>query len=101
MTHIVLCCNQGMSTSILVKKMREAAAKEDIEDVQIDAYPISEIEEKAPDAAVILLGPQVRFELGRVQKLFPNTPAEAINPQDYGLARGGNVLKHALELAGK
>ena len=46
------CCNQGMSTSMLVKKMREAAAKNGV-DVQIDAYPISEIEEKAPDAAVI------------------------------------------------
>ena len=63
--HIVLCCNQGMSTSMLVKKMREAAAKNGV-DVQIDAYPISEIEEKAPDAAVILLGPQVRFLLIRV-----------------------------------
>ena len=52
--HIVLCCNQGMSTSMLVKKMREAAVKNGV-DVQIDAYPISEIEEKAPDAAVILL----------------------------------------------
>ena len=81
--HIVLCCNQGMSTSMLVKKMREAAAKNGV-DVQIDAYPISEIEEKAPDAAVILLGPQVRFELNRVKGLFPNIPVESINPQDYG-----------------
>lgn len=97
--HIVLCCNQGMSTSMLVKKMREAA-KNDV-DVQIDAYPISEIEEKAPDAAVILLGPQVRFELNRVKGLFPNIPVESINPQDYGLVRGENVLNHAIELAGK
>ena len=73
--HIVLCCNQGMSTSMLVKKMREAAVKNGV-DVQIDAYPISEIEEKAPDAAVILLGPQVRFELNRVKGLFPNIPVE-------------------------
>ena len=98
--HIVLCCNQGMSTSMLVKKMREAAAKNSV-DVQIDAYPISEIEEKAPDAAVILLGPQVRFELNRVKGLFPNIPVESINPQDYGLVRGENVLNHAIELAGK
>lgn len=98
--HIVLCCNQGMSTSMLVKKMREAAAKNGV-DVQIDAYPISEIEEKAPDAAVILLGPQVRFELNRVKGLFPNIPVESINPQDYGLVRGENVLNHAIELAGK
>lgn len=90
--HIVLCCNQGMSTSMLVKKMREAAAKNGV-DVQIDAYPISEIEEKAPDAAVILLGPQVRFELNRVKGLFPNIPVESINPQDYGLVRGEHRRK--------
>lgn len=62
---------------------------------------LSEIEEKAPDAAVILLGPQVRFELNRVKGLFPNIPVESINPQDYGLVRGENVLNHAIELAGK
>ena len=55
---------------MLVKKMREAAVKNGV-DVQIDAYPISEIEEKAPDAAVILLGPQVRFELNRVKGPVP------------------------------
>ena len=53
------------------------------------------------DAAVILLGPQVRFELNRVKGLFPNIPVESINPQDYGLVRGENVLNHAIELAGK
>ena len=29
--HIVLCCNQGMSTSMLVKKMREAAVKNGVD----------------------------------------------------------------------
>ncbi len=33
--------------------------------------------------------------------LFPNIPVESINPQDYGLVRGENVLNHAIELAGK
>ena len=48
-----------------------------------------------------MLGPQVRFELNRVKGLFPNIPVESINPQDYGLVRGENVLNHAIELAGK
>ena len=52
-------------------------------------------------AGLILLGPQVRFELNRVKGLFPNIPVESINPQDYGLVRGENVLNHAIELAGK
>ncbi|MBT1172823.1 PTS sugar transporter subunit IIB [Bifidobacterium sp. MA2] len=97
---IVLCCNAGMSTSMLVKKMRAAAETKGIE-AEIDAYPVSEVEDKAADANVVLLGPQVRYELGRVQKLLPGKPVEAINPQDYGLVRGDKVLEHAIAIAAK
>lgn len=99
MKKIVLCCNAGMSTSMLVEKMRQAASAESL-DCQIIAYPISEVEEKAKDADVILLGPQVRFELKKVQKLFPDKPVEPIAPTDYGMLKGDQVLKRAKELMG-
>ena len=100
MKKITLLCAAGMSTSMLVKKMQEAAEAQNYE-CEIAAYPTSEARDKAADADVILLGPQVRFELNRVKGLFPNIPVESINPQDYGLVRGENVLNHAIELAGK
>lgn len=56
MKKIVLLCAAGMSTSILVKKMQEAA-KADNFDCEIAAYPTSEAKDKATDADVILLGP--------------------------------------------
>ena len=65
MKKIVLLCNQGMSTSILVKKMQEAA-KADSFDCEIAAYPTSEAKDKAADADVILLGPQVRFQAKKI-----------------------------------
>ena len=99
MKKIVLCCNAGMSTSMLVEKMRAAAAA-DAFDCEIAAYAISEVESKAKDADVILLGPQVRFELKKVQKLFPDKPVEAIAPQDYGMLKGGNVIARAKSLMG-
>lgn len=97
MKKIVLCCNAGMSTSMLVEKMR-AAAKEKGMECEIIAYPVSEVEEKASDADVILLGPQVRFELKKVKGLFPDKPVDAIAPTDYGMLRGDNVLAAAVKL---
>ena len=41
MKKIVLLCNAGMSTSLLVAKMREAALELD-EEYEINAYPVSE-----------------------------------------------------------
>ena len=65
MKKIVLLCAAGMSTSILVKKMQEAA-KADSFDCEIAAYPTSEAKDKAADADVILLGPQVRFQAKKI-----------------------------------
>lgn len=97
MKKIVLCCNAGMSTSMLVEKMRKAALDKEL-DCEIMAYPVSEVEEKAKDADVILLGPQVRFELKKVKNIFPEKPVDAIAPTDYGMLRGDNVLDTAIKL---
>lgn len=57
MKKIILLCAAGMSTSMLVKKMQEAAASESFE-CEIAAYPTAEAKDKASDADVILLGPR-------------------------------------------
>lgn len=62
MKKIVLFCAGGMSTSLLVNKMREAAAKQGKE-YDINAYGYGSEEKHAPDADCILLGPQIRFNL--------------------------------------
>ena len=46
MRKIILLCSAGMSTSMLVKKMQEAAKAESY-DCEIAAYPMSEAKEKA------------------------------------------------------
>ena len=43
MKNIFLFCTAGMSTSLLVTKMRDAAKKNNV-DVNIDAFPIAELE---------------------------------------------------------
>ena len=79
----LLVCAAGMSTSLLVNRMKEAAETKEIE-FQIEAHPVGQIEKYGEAADVILLGPQVRYELKNVKKMFLDKPVEIINMQDYG-----------------
>lgn len=56
------CCSAGMSTSMLVKKMQQAAESKGIE-CKIDALSVNAFEEAIQEYDVCLLGPQVRFQL--------------------------------------
>lgn len=96
----LLVCAAGMSTSLLVNRMKEAAETKGIE-FQIEAHPVGQIEKYGEAADVILLGPQVRYELKNVKKMFLDKPVEIINMQDYGTMNGVKVLDTALKLGGK
>lgn len=91
MKKIVLLCAAGMSTSMLVKKMRKEADAIGYA-AKIDAYPMSEAAAMGKDADIILLGPQVRFNLKKVQGLCPGVPVEAIDMKLYGKMDGKGVL---------
>lgn len=91
MRKIVLMCNAGMSTSILMTKMREAA-KEIGYDCEINAFAVSEAKECGKDADIILLGPQVRFQLKKVQEAV-SCPVEVIEMSAYGTLNGRNVIE--------
>lgn len=99
MKKIILLCAAGMSTSMLVKKMEEAAAAENFE-CTIAAYPTSEARDKASDADVILLGPQVRFNKGKVAEQCPGIPIDAIDMKVYGRMDGKGALAIAKKLMG-
>nr|WP_300823874.1 PTS sugar transporter subunit IIB [uncultured Schaedlerella sp.] len=91
MRNIILVCAAGMSTGMLVKKMREAAASENYE-AEINAYPIAEVGAMGKEADIILLGPQVRYNLNNVKAQFPDKPVEAIDPALYGMLDGKGVI---------
>ena len=67
MKQILLVCSAGMSTSLLVTKM-EGAAKDAGYDAKIFALPFSDAPKVLEDVDVILLGPQVRFQKGAIEK---------------------------------
>jgi PTS system cellobiose-specific IIB component len=98
-TVINVFCNAGMSTSALVKKIQDFV-KEKGSDIEISAYPFSEIDAKAKEANFVLLGPQIGYELKKVKaKLDPlGIPAGVIPMADYGRMNAENVLNFALKL---
>ena len=57
---ILLACSSGMSTSLLVKKMKEAAEKKGI-NCEIWAVAQDRVVEEMNKAHILLLGPQMRF----------------------------------------
>ena len=69
--------------------------------MKIEAHPVGDIEKYGNQADVILLGPQVRYQLAAVKKQYVSKPVEVINMQDYGMMNGEKVLEHALKIAGK
>ena len=99
MYKIMLCCSAGMSTSLLVRKMVEAANERDLP-VQIDAYGVSEFDMQFTQYQVVLLGPQVKYRLKTLadKAASLNIPVQPIDTMDYGMQRGDNVLNYALSL---
>ncbi len=99
MKKILLVCNAGMSTSMLVAKMKKAAEMKNVE-VSIEAKSLSEAKKEIAEVDIVLLGPQIRYELSNVKKIAGSVPIEAIDMKDYGMMNGEKVLTHALEVMG-
>lgn len=99
MKKIVLVCSAGMSTSLLVNKMKDAAKKQGVE-ADIIAVPEVEAKQNTQGTDLVLLGPQVRFLLNKMQKdLEPlGIPVAVIDSLNYGMMNGEAVLKQAMEL---
>lgn len=98
---IMLACNAGMSTSLLVTKMQKAAEKAG-EDVTVFATSADQIDQKIdqehPD--ILMLGPQVRYLFKSIQAKL-DIPVQVIDMKDYGLMNGEGVLNTALSAINK
>ena len=101
MKKIMLVCSAGMSTSLLVTKMEQSAKKLG-DEVEIFALPMSDGMSRIPTVDCVLLGPQVRFNLGKIKeeadKVNPGLPVEVIDMRTYGMMDGAKVLDQALKM---
>jgi len=98
MKKILLVCAAGMSTSMLVNKMKESAVKKGIE-VDINAMAASEALNVINEVDVVLLGPQVRYQLKSIEDIAKGRiPVKVIDMLSYGKMDGEAVLNDALAL---
>lgn len=96
MVNILLVCSAGMSTSMLVKKMQEAATEKGV-DANIWAVGDAESATESQKADIILLGPQVRFLEKKMNERVGNAkPVGVIDMASYGRMDGAKVLANAL-----
>ncbi|MBC5630130.1 PTS sugar transporter subunit IIB [Clostridium sp. NSJ-6] len=101
MKNILLVCAAGMSTSLLVNKMKAAAKDRGLE-IEINALPVSECSSVIDKVDIVLLGPQVRFQKPQVDALVNGRiPVEVIDMRLYGTMNGKAILEQVIEKIGE
>ena len=105
MKTILLVCSAGMSTSLLVTKMEQAAKEQGVE-CKIFALPFSDAPRVLEEVDCILLGPQVRFQKSAIEKMVQGRaggviPVDVIDMRDYGMMNGKTVFENAMKLLGE
>lgn len=94
--NILLVCNAGMSSSILVDKMIKAAKIQGIS-ANIEAKSNNGLQDEIGKWDVCLLGPQIMYALESIKTLL-SIPTETIDFRVYAMADGQKALEQALEL---
>ena len=99
MKNVMFICTAGMSTSMLVQKVEEAAKSRGV-DIKVWASSEADASSQYDDVDVILLGPQVRFLRGKVEEAVAGKPVkvDVIDMTNYGRMNGEGVLDQILAL---
>lgn len=99
MVRIIIVCSWGMSTSLLVDSMQNAAAQAHITLV-VDALSAGEFAARVEECDVVLIAPQIRHLRKSIEKLAYSVgkPVALIEPFHYATMNGKAVLEQALQL---
>ena len=95
---ILLVCSAGMSTSLMVNKMKKVAQDNNFQ-AEILAVAESTAREHFDSIDILLLGPQVKYLEDKIRiEANGRFPVMTINTQKYGMMDGLGVLKDALKV---
>ena len=97
---VLLCCAGGLSSSILMKKMRNWASAngEDLEIIAVGTGEAMEVWKEGYEC--VLLAPQVSYRLNDMKKEI-QLPIGEVPSLDYAIGNAENVMKLAHKLCGK
>ena len=94
---ILLVCNAGMSSSILVNKIKEAGEKKGL-DIIVEAKSNNAISSEIGKWDVCLVGPQIIYAVDSIKSTL-QIPVEAVEPRTYAMADGDKALEQAFKIA--
>lgn len=99
MINVLFVCCAGMSTSLLVEKIKKVAIEKQIE-LEINAVGEAVLREGIGDIDVMLLGPQVRYLEKSAKKQVEGTKTKCgvVDMLAYGRMDGEKVLKQIMDL---
>lgn len=98
MVNILLACAAGMSTSLLVTKMKKYVQAQG-KDYKIWATDIDSIDDEDEKFDIVLIGPQVAWRIDKVKETVGDKiPVAVIDKNEYGKCNGEAVVKMAEEL---
>ncbi|GFP74522.1 PTS sugar transporter subunit IIB [Clostridium fungisolvens] len=93
--RIILCCSQGMSSSIFVRALRKEIKEQNL-DYIVASIGLFELSKYIDKTDIVLLAPQVKYAFKDVSKMSSdyNIPTILINESDYGIMDVKKVLKN-------
>jgi PTS system cellobiose-specific IIB component len=99
MVQVLIVCSWGMSTSLLVDSLLEAAAAAHYE-LQVEALSAGEYAVKVDECDVVLIAPQIRHLRKSIEKLALSVgkPVAMIEPFHYATMNGQAVLEQVMLL---
>ena len=90
---IMLICNGGMSTGILMNKMTKYAGLNQIE-LSVKAYGVNDYLAEVDQYDVVLLGPQISYKCEEISQSC-SQPVGSIKPMDYAIGDVAAIIKLA------
>ncbi len=96
---ILLVCNLGVSTSLLVASMMKYLPLDSI----VEAVPVSEIEDKINAFDIVMVGPQVAFREKSIREIAEKNGKAVglINPIHYGRNSGDLIVEQVKKILGE
>lgn len=94
MLHVILCCASGMSSRLLVQKIKKAADEKEF-DLDIQVVNCENLSDSKAD--LMLLAPQVSHMKKSLEQNLPHMPVEVIGLREYGMLDGNKVFQQILD----
>lgn len=95
---ILVCCAGGMSSSLLVSKMRDEVRKQGLTEIKIGSCPKDQITRYLDEADIILVAPQISFISEEIEKMNTqhHTQIMNISAENFGKMDATAILEEVL-----